>query len=150
MDDDELRHIKGRLYDEKYKEYKFVKGELDIGELCSALNMSEEEFVSRLLYMVDVDVQMLRYISGQFCLLMREKEAIETTLDKHYKSSTLKQREKVRNGLPIATKYSVYDYSFYKAGNWSDTEIMEYLGCSRTTLWRLKKRAEALGLVKKN
>lgn len=46
-------------------------------------------------------------------------------------------------------KMSVNDYLFYRNCGWSDKEIETKLGVSRSTVWRLKKKAEELGMTTK-
>ena len=58
------------------------------------------------------------------------------------------QQFKVKHGEPIARKANKVLIGLYLRNNYTDAQIMEELGISRTTLWRVKKALEEERLAK--
>lgn len=119
-----------------------------VEQLCKESGMT----VNQLLFNAMQDktnlyFQMEKY-KGACELLQEENKRQQSIMEAMTANKNELQQFKVKHGEPIARKANKVLIGLYLRNNYTDAQIMEETGISRTTLWRAKKALEEERLAK--
>jgi hypothetical protein len=130
----------------EYQEEQGLKGTCPTDCICEELGLDHDGLNYLLLCALVIELKKNAALKDAISYMEQEEEVYKKSMADLKASGREKQEALVRNGLPIANKRkkSLMELLLYIQLGYTDKELLEYYGISKSTLRRWKIEAEKI------